>query len=141
MERHLALDKLQLPKDDRNLILTVHYYDPFQFTHQGASWAKGADQWKGRQWTGSKAEADAIRKAFAKAAAWGKSHERPIFLGEFGAYQEGDMNSRARWTSFVAREAERRGFSWAYWEFCSGFGAYDPRSDTWKEPLKAALVP
>src|SRR5262249_3410731 len=41
-----ALDKLALP-DDPNLILTVHYYDPFQFTHQGASWAKGADNWKG----------------------------------------------------------------------------------------------
>ncbi len=134
-----ALDKLQLP-DDQNLILTVHFYDPFEFTHQGASWAKGADKWKGRKWTGSDAEQAAIRKSLDQAVAWAKKHERPVFLGEFGAYQEADMESRARWTRFVAREAEKRGFSWAYWEFCAGFGAYDPKADAWRPALKAALV-
>ncbi len=134
------LDKLELPPDDRNLIVTVHYYDPFQFTHQGASWVKGADKWKGRQWTGSDAEQDAIRKRLAIAAAWGKKHDRPIFLGEFGAFSAADMESRARWTRFIAREAERLGFSWAYWEFCAASAAYDPQTDRWREPLKAALV-
>jgi endoglucanase len=135
-----ALDKLELP-EDRNLILTVHFYDPFEFTHQGAPWAKGADKWKGRKWTGSAEEEAAIRKQFAKAAAWAKKHDRPVFLGEFGAFQVADMDSRARWTNFVAREAEKQGFSWAYWEFCAGFGVFDPQANTWREPLKAALVP
>jgi endoglucanase len=40
----------------------------------------------------------------------------------------------------MAREAESHGFSWAYWEFCSGFGAYDPKADAWREPLQTALV-
>jgi endoglucanase len=135
-----ALDKLELPKDDHNLILTVHFYDPFEFTHQGASWVKGSDKWKGRKWTGSEAEQQAIRKQFEKAAAWAKGHDRPVFLGEFGAYEAADMESRARWTRFVAREAERLGFTWAYWEFCSGFGAYDPKAEAWRAPLKAALL-
>jgi endoglucanase len=135
-----ALDKLKLPKDDRHLILTVHFYDPFEFTHQGASWVKGSDKWKGRKWTGSDAEQAAVRKQFEKAAAWAKEHDRPVFLGEFGAYQAADMDSRARWTRFVAREAEKLGFSWAYWEFCAGFGVYDPQGGTWRAPLKAALL-
>jgi endoglucanase len=135
-----GLDKLELPADDRNLIVTVHYYDPFEFTHQGAPWVKGADKWKGRQWAGTDAEKAAITKALERAAAWGKKHDRPIFLGEFGAFGAADMESRARWTRFVAREAERLGLSWAYWEFCSGFGAYDPKTDAWRDPLKAALL-
>lgn len=31
------LDELVVP-DDPNLVATVHYYDPFPFTHQGATW-------------------------------------------------------------------------------------------------------
>jgi endoglucanase len=135
-----ALDKLELPKDDRNLILTVHFYDPFEFTHQGASFVKDADKWKGRMWTGNDAEAAAIRKQFDKAAAWAKTHDRPVYLGEFGSYQEADMDSRAKWTRFVVREAEARGFSWSYWEFCAGFGAYDPKAAKWRDPIRAALV-
>ena len=35
------LNKLQLPEDDRNIIVTFHYYKPFDFTHQGAEWVNG----------------------------------------------------------------------------------------------------
>lgn len=135
-----ALDKLTLP-DDPNLILTVHYYEPFEFTHQGAQWVKGADKWKGRTWTGTIDEKAAVTKMLEKAAAWAKTHNRPVHLGEFGAFQQADLESRVRWTHFVSREAERLGFSWAYWEFCSGFGAYDPKTESWRPSLKSALVP
>jgi endoglucanase len=135
-----ALQKLELPRDDRNLILTVHFYDPFHFTHQGASWAKGSDKWKGTKWIGSDAEQVAIRKELDKAAAWAKKHDRPVFLGEFGAYEVADMTSRARWTRFVSEEAQKRGFSFAYWEFCAGFGAYDAKAKAWREPLREALL-
>jgi endoglucanase len=135
-----TLEKLQLPKDDRNLIVTVHFYEPFQFTHQGASWVQGSDKWKGKKWTGAPAERAAIQKDFDKAAAFGKAHDRPMFLGEFGAYEGADIESRAKWTECVAENAQRVGFSWAYWEFCSGFGAYDSKTDMWRLPLKAALL-
>ncbi len=135
-----ALDKLELPGDDKSLIVTVHFYEPFEFTHQGASWVKGADKWKGKRWLGGVADQTAVRKQLEKAAAWAKKHDRPIFLGEFGAFQAAAMDSRARWTQFVAREAEQLGFSWAYWEFCSGFGAYDLQAQAWRGPLKAALL-
>jgi endoglucanase len=134
------LDKLQLPENDRNLIATVHYYSPFHFTHQGAPWANGSDKWKGMTWTGTPKEVADLRKDFEKSAAWGKKHERPVYLGEFGAYSAAPMDSRAHWTRAVAREAERHDMSWAYWEFAAGFGAYNQETRGWRAPLLKALV-
>lgn len=34
------LDKLRLPDNDDNLVVTVHCYDPFYFTHQEAGWVQ-----------------------------------------------------------------------------------------------------
>ena len=51
------------------------------------------------------------------------------------------MDSRVRWTAFVAREAEKHGFAWTYWEFGSKFGAYDRAAKDWREPLLKALIP
>jgi endoglucanase len=136
-----ALAGLRLPEDDRNLIATVHYYEPFEFTHQGADWADGSDAWLGRTWTGSEEEKKIVRESFESAARWGRENNRPVFLGEFGAYSEADMESRLRWTKFVAGEADRLGMSRAYWEFCTdNFGLYDPKTGHWREDLKSAVL-
>jgi endoglucanase len=90
-----SLATLELPESDRALIATFHYYEPFQFTHQGASRAKGSDAWRGRKWTESADELKRLPADFDKAAAWSKKHNRPIFLGEFGAYSAAAMQSRA----------------------------------------------
>jgi endoglucanase len=135
-----ALDDLVLPANDRHIIVTFHYYNPFQFTHQGAEWVTGSESWLGTEW-GSNAEEQSVQYDFDLIKRWAIDNQRPIFLGEFGAYSKADMASRVRWTSFVAREAEARGFSWGYWEFCSGFGVYDLTTSQWNEQLVQALIP
>ncbi|HWU14322.1 MAG TPA: glycoside hydrolase family 5 protein, partial [Caulobacter sp.] len=60
---------------------------------------------------------------------------------EFGAYDKGDMASRAAYTAAAAREAEARGWAWAYWQFDSDFVAYDIKKDAWVTPIHEALVP
>lgn len=135
------METLELPPEDRRLIGTFHYYSPFEFTHQGAEWAEGSGKWLGRKWAGTPAELDAIRADFDKVAAWSKREGRPVLLGEFGAYGRADLDSRAKWTAAVAREAEARGFAWAYWEFGAGFGVYDREAKAWREPLLKALIP
>lgn len=138
---HDSLVDLRLPQNDQYLIVTFHYYLPFPFTHQGAEWVEGSDAWLGTTWNGSAEEQQAIQADFAEVAAWAREENRPIYLGEFGAYQKADMASRQRWTNFVARQAEANGFSWSYWEFCAGFGIYDPRQHTWRTDLLQALLP
>ena len=127
-----------LPVGDQYLLVTVHFYDPFHFTHQGAEWAEGSQAWLGTTW-GTDADKKAVTDAFDKAAAWGAEHHRPIYLGEFGAYSKSPIEGRAQWAAFVARAAESHGMPWTYWEFCSGFGAYDPVAKQWRLPLLEAL--
>jgi endoglucanase len=134
------LAKLDLPGDDRNLIVTVHYYSPFPFTHQGAAFAGLADK-TGVPWNGSQREQQAILQDFDKAQAWAREQQRPIYLGEFGVYDKAETASRVRWTSFVTRQAEERGWSWAWWQLDGDFVLYDVRQDRWVEPILRALVP
>jgi endoglucanase len=135
-----ALDTLELPADDRHIIATVHYYLPMEFTHQGASWNAATARLSGVKW-GTDAEKKTVETDFAKVQKWSQAQKRPILLGEFGAYDRGDMDSRAKYTSHVARTAESLGWAWAYWQFDSDFIVYDIAKDDWVQPIWKALVP
>ncbi len=135
------LSGLRLPSGDRNITATVHYYSPFHFTHQGAEFVGAeAKTWLGTKWTGSDAECQAVRRDFDTAILWAVKNHRPLYLGEFGSYEKADLESRARWTAFIAAEAWKRKMSFAYWEFCASFGVYQPATGRWVEPLKDALL-
>ena len=136
-----ALNKLKLPEQERNLIVTFHYYNPFHFTHQGAEWVDGSNAWLGTTWSATMDQKNAVLQDFGRILSWAQTHNRPVHMGEFGAYSKADMNSRINWTRFLVTQAEHFQWSWAYWEFCSGFGIYDPANDHWQTGLLHALLP
>jgi len=138
-----ALEYLNIPKEDRNIIVTIHYYSPYEFTHQGAPWVTTLDasSWVGKKWTGSDAEKQTVIKDFDIVSEWAKQNNRPINIGEFGTYERADMDSRACWTKFVADAAVQRGFSFAYWQFTSNFALYDTEKKTWVKPILDAVIP
>ena len=136
---HLPL--LRLPEQDRNIMVTFHYYEPFRFTHQGASWTD-LKELRGVTW-GSETDRAALRTDFEKVAAWAQTNGRRVLLGEFGAYDRSGTpeEMRVAYTAAAAREAERLGFAWAYWQFDSDFIVWDMKRDAWVEPIRDALVP
>ena len=139
-----ALAGLVLPPGDRHLLVTVHYYSPLHFTHQGAAFVEGASAWLGTTWTGSDEEKKAVtggKDGFDLVLAWAKANDRPIYLGEYGSYLKGDVESRGRWSAFVARTAEADGMSWSFYDYASGFGVCDPDTKQWIRPLLNALIP
>ena len=131
-----SLKKLRLPMD-RNIIVMIHNYDPFPFTHQGVEnmpqFPEGPTCCDDRQ---RKQIADALDTA----RRWNEMTGYPVYLGEFGAYEKADMKSRAAYARIVRDEAEKRGIGWAYWEFASSFGVWSPKSHAWIEPLRSALL-
>jgi endoglucanase len=50
------------------------------------------------------------------------------------------MASRARYTAFVARTAEKFNFCWSYWQFDSDFIVYNIEKETWVKPILNALM-
>ena len=106
------LKDLILPEDDRNIIVAIHYYSPIQFTHQGAPWSVKNKDLSGITWTQSDSEMKGVKDDFEIAQQWSKKYNRPLTLGEFGAYEKADMESRVKWTNYVARQAESNHIGW-----------------------------
>lgn len=131
---------LELPNDEY-IILSPHYYNPFNFTHQGAEWVgPQADAWLGTKWNDTEADRETVENEFAYALQFSATNNIPIHIGEFGAYSKADIESRERWTTFLARWFEEQGLSWAYWEFSAGFGIYNPTTKELLSPLVDALL-
>lgn len=136
------LPLLKLPADP-NLLVTFHYYEPFHFTHQGATWAgEEVKKLHGVTW-GTEEDKAAIRADFDKVAAWAAANHRPILLGEFGAYDKSGtpLDLRVAYINADRSEAERHGFGWAYWQFEGDFVVWDMAWQKWIEPVLKALIP
>jgi endoglucanase len=134
------LKTLKLPENDRNILVTFHYYEPFRFTHQGANWAGDMKDVKGVTWNDDfRAQ---VHKDFATVAEWARANDRPVLLGEFGAYDKSGtpIDQRVAYTKAIREEAEAAGLPWAYWQFDSDFIVWDMSKDGWVEPIRGALV-
>jgi endoglucanase len=128
---------LKMP-NDANLIATVHNYNPFRFTHQGAEWVSpvlptGVTCCDAAQVAEMTAPLDVARS-------WSVAARYPVFVGEFGAYSKADSTSRFDFDRKMRQAMESRGMSWDYWEFASGFGVYDPATLTFRQGLLDSLL-
>lgn len=131
-----ALEKLVLPPDP-NLILTVHHYEPFDFTHQGAPWVQPVKP-LGVECCDAKQTAlitGLLDTAVKQAARLGY----PIFVGEFGAYSAAPEAAKLRYLLLMREAMATRGIPWYYWELAANFGVYDPVAHAFRAPIKKAL--
>jgi endoglucanase len=132
-----SLRKLRLPADP-NLIITVHNYEPFKFTHQGASWVSPLLP-AGVTCCDVAQRAEALR-ALDLASQWRQANQYPVHVGEFGAYQAAPAESRLAYMRLMRDGLETQQMPWTYWELASGFGLFDPVTDEWRKPLLDALM-
>ncbi|EGF89589.1 endoglucanase H [Asticcacaulis biprosthecium C19] len=136
------LNHLKLRQDDRPPDRHLSRLRPVSFHHQGTRRAgPEVEKLSGIRWTGSAAEVAQINTDFDKVAAWSRARNRPILLGEYGAYNmHGKLEDRAAWTKAVSKASDDRGFARAYWFWDGGFGVWDEQKRQWVAPIKDALV-
>ncbi len=150
------------PLADGNVIYNFHFYDPHEFTHQGAFW--GPSWWRYERGIPYPATATAlpaalqgvpgavdrfhienywlehwdahrIRLLMDEAAQWGKANNAPVICNEFGVYREvADPASRNRWIHDVRTALEADGIGWAMWDYHGDFGAFVQQQGKPDEP-------
>jgi endoglucanase len=131
-----ALAQLVLPPDP-HLILTIHQYEPFDFTHQGAEWVAppqptGVDCCDAGQQQTIIAKLDLAEREARRLG-------YPVYVGEFGALSKAPQAARIRFLRFMREQMAQRRMSWSYWELASGFGLYDPVAKALRADMFDAL--
>lgn len=129
-----SLATLPLP-DDANLVATFHYYEPFAFTHQGAGWVKPSPP-RGRSFPQA-GDLEAIAKDVAKAQAYQARTGRPLFMGEYGAYDPIPLDQRAAYYRTVHDAFGKVGIDGCVWGYTNGFAIR--KGKTWLQPLLEAI--
>ncbi|QJW90989.1 cellulase family glycosylhydrolase [Spirosoma taeanense] len=154
------------PFADPNLIYTFHFYDPFVFTHQGASWAgSGLPDLKGivfpatattkinvpasakGTWVesainnyASEATYENMYRRLELAKNWSVAKSVPIFLGEFGSYNlNADADSRCRHAEAIYVALGKLQIPSAWWEWDGGFAMFEKGTTQLMPCMKAAL--
>jgi hypothetical protein len=155
------------PLADGNVIYTFHFYEPHEFTHQGATW--GLPWWRythGIPYPPNDASMQAlvtqvpdlrdrymlenywlnhwdgrhIRLVIDEAAAWARQYHVPLICDEFGVYRiNSDPVSRANWLRDVRTALEADGIGWTMWEYRGTFGLVD-KQDNQPAQLDSAAI-
>lgn len=136
---------LRVP-DDRNLILSFHFYEPFPLTHYQASWTflqpyKGPIDYPGQlmppdviaaikdpqfreQMANHNGVWDKERLAARLQPALDKARELdlPLYCGEFGCYTRAPREARLRWHADIVAVFAEHDIAWSLWDYKGGFG-------------------
>ena len=131
-----SLATLPLPTDPY-LVATFHFYDPFNFTHQGAPWVSNPPP-VGATY-GSAQDQQELAGAVQKAQVFMARTNRPVFMGEYGAYDPIPMDQRVAYYSAVSKAFGDAGIDGCVWGYTNSFSFRDQNTGDWNEQLLDAI--
>ena len=116
-----SLATLPMPNDP-DVVPTFHYYDPFAFTHQGATWVGPHAPPMGRAY-GSAADKALLDQDLQKAKDYMVRTGRVPVLGEFGAQDDPrvPLEQRIRYYRAISAAFASIGIQSCAWGYRSGF--------------------
>jgi endoglucanase len=132
-----SLATLTLP-EDANVYPTFHYYEPFDFTHQGAGWVKPSPPPLGRVY-GTSADAQRLVDDTAKIRAYTARTGLIPFMGESGAYDAHiPLDQRVQYTRAVHDAFTPLGVGICGWAYTNTFPYYDHQAKRWLPGMRGA---
>jgi endoglucanase len=133
-----SLATLELP-DDAQVYPTFHYYEPFAFTHQGASWVAPNVPPVGRKY-GSAADKALLVTDQAKVAAYTARTGKVPFIGETGAYEAFiPVEQRVSYYRAIHDAFMPMGIGICAWAYTNTFPFWDHKTERWLPGLRGAF--
>jgi endoglucanase len=131
-----SLKTLKLP-EDQNIVPTFHYYDPFDFTHQGTDWVNPSPP-IGRKF-GSDKDVDALVQDVKKIQDYIKLTGKTPFMGEFGAYEKIPTEERITYYRTVRVTFDNVGIGMCAWSYTNTFPLWDQKTQQWIPGMRDAM--
>lgn len=129
-----SLGTLPLPQDPY-VVPTLHYYDPFEFTHQGAGFIHPAPPF-GRNFGGTADEAQ-LRDNLSKVRAYMARTGRVPFVGEYGAIETIPPGQRVAYYRTVTAAFASLGVASCAWGYRNAFPLW--KNGQWLPGMVEAL--
>lgn len=133
-----TFDKLRVPENDKNIILSFHFYEPFHLTHYQAGWSylkdfKGEVKYPGQVVVnGSTYEEkrvytiDTLEHMMQMPLALASRLNLPLYCGEFGVIERAPVPDKLAWYRDMVKIFEKHGIAYANWNYKAGaFGIVD----------------
>jgi endoglucanase len=131
-----SLATLKLP-DDPHVIPTFHYYDPFDFTHQGATWVDPAPP-MGRAY-GTAMDKQRLIDDVAKVREYMRRTGKTPVMGEFGANGPIPRADRVRYQKAVRVAFDQIGLGMCAWGYTNTFPQWDQKTRKWVPGMLDAM--
>ncbi len=133
-----SLETLPLPEDP-NIHATFHYYDPFQFTHQGADWTAPDIPAPGRSFPTAADAAKLANDVLAVQAFIDRTGKVP-FMGETGAYDRHiPLEERVAYHRTITDAFAPTGIGVCVWAYANTFPFYDREAGEWLPGMLGAM--
>lgn len=131
-----SLATLKLP-DDPNVYPTFHYYEPFDFTHQGATWVDPVPP-LGRAY-GSADDAARLVRDVQKIRDYTARTGLLPFMGETGAHTTVPLEQRVQYHAAVTKAFAPLGVGMCTWAYTNTFPFYDSDKKAWLPGMRGAI--
>lgn len=131
-----SLATLTLP-DDPHLYPTFHYYEPFQFTHQGATWVDPTPP-LGRAY-GEGDDAARLTRDVQKVRDYAARTGLLPFMGETGAHTTVPLAQRVQYHRAVTQAFAPMGVGMCMWAYTNTFPFYDSDKRAWLPGMRGAI--
>jgi endoglucanase len=131
-----SLITLTLPSDP-DLVPTFHYYEPFDFTHQGATWVDPSPP-MGRAY-GTPEDQQRLTHDVQKVRAYVARTGKTPFMGEFGSNAPIPLSERVRYQASVRNAFDTVGIGMCAWGYTNTFPLYDSDKRAWLPGMRWAM--